>query len=83
MITTQTTLKTLTAGRFFFFDDASNQGEPFKRWFRVSWLEGDGVTQKPRFLFARRMDHKPSSRLSEQLKFRLSKHGNRLVQVQQ
>jgi len=83
MITTQATLKTLTPGQFFFFDDASNQGEPFKRWFRVSWFEGDGVTQEPRLLFAKRVSHVPSNHFSDQVKFRLSKHGNRLVQVQQ
>ena len=82
MITTQATLKTLTPGQLFFFDEIGNQGEPNKNWFRVSWLEGDGVTQEPRSLFARKI-HGSSDNFCNNHPFLLSKHGNRLVQVKQ
>ena len=46
MIVQQEKLKDLKAGQFFFFD--SNLPQPFKNWFRVSWLEGDGISEEPR-----------------------------------
>ena len=83
MIVQQERFKDLKPGQFFFFD--SNLPQPFKNWFRVSWLEGDGITQEPRVLFARRVvdpetnnwaDHNPQT-------FLLSKHGERAVMVKQ
>ena len=76
-------LKDLKAGDFFFFDGPQNDGWPFKLWWRVSWLEGDGVTQTPRFLFARRVTDPESNDWANHnpIPFTLSRHGDRTVRT--
>jgi hypothetical protein len=82
MITIQATLKTLIPGQHFFFDEIGNNGEPHPRWFRVSWLEGDGRSDEPKILFARNLRGSRDNFCNNQ-PFMIAKHGNRLVQVDQ